>query len=108
MRRNSYFRSEDEARESFKGALIDESGVARWDTNNQVPPKDLMQVWADLGLPFNYEASVAEYDAELSAFLADYRANYHGPSAEERAEARVAFGPGHELVNVITGHRWTT
>lgn len=41
-------------------------------------------------------------------FLNEYINNYEGPSDEERFEARAAFGPGEEIVNVITGHKWRT
>lgn len=46
-----------------------------------------------------------EYVARV---VLDYAAAYKGPSDEERFEARAAFGPGVELVNVLTGHKWRT
>lgn len=89
-------------------ATVDAAGVVRWNSNNQVPPEDVLELWAHVGKPFNLEASKAARSADLDRFLAEYRARYKGPSPEERAEARAAFGPGVELVNVITGHRWRT
>lgn len=47
-------------------------------------------------------------DEYTDRMLADYAANYTGPSDEERFEARAAFGEGQEIVNVITGHKWRT
>ena len=49
------------------------------------------------------EATKAARAAEVERELAEYRASYKGPSAEERAELRAAFGPGTKVVNVITG-----
>ena len=37
--------------------------------------------------------------------LENYRSNYIGPSAEERAEIQAAFGPGATVIDVITGLR---
>ena len=51
-------------------------------------------------------------DRHTQQFLAEYRqamANRTAEQiAEERAEARAAMGPGVEMVNVVTGERYTT
>jgi hypothetical protein len=51
------------------------------------------------------ETARQEYVA--NAFL-DYASRATMPTLEERFEARNAFGPGTEVVNVITGHKWRT
>ena len=89
--------------EIFFGA----DGVVRWTSNNRVMPKDCREVLAhsvyrDL---FNEEASRAAEEAETAAFLDSYRKSYKGPSEEEKAEMRAAFGTGATVVNVITGER---
>lgn len=83
-------------------------GVIRWDSNNQVPPLDIVEFAAYIGLPIDFDKSSLARDRDLDTFLADYRANYKGPTDEERFEARAAHGPGAKLVNVITGDSWTT
>ena len=89
--------------ESFFGA----DGVVRWTSNNRVMPKDCREIlshtaYRDL---FSEEASRAAEDAETAAFLESYRKNYTGPSEEEKAEMRAAFGTGSTVVDVITGKR---
>ena len=87
--------------EIFFGA----DGVVRWTSNNRVMPKDCREIlshtaYRDL---FSEEASRAAEDAETAAFLESYRKNYTGPSEEEKAEMRAAFGTGSTVVDVITG-----
>ena len=89
--------------EIFFGA----DGVVRWMSNNRVMPKDCREilshtVYRDL---FNEDASRAAEEAETAAFLDSYRKSYKGPSEEEKAEMRAAFGTGSTVVNVITGER---
>ena len=89
--------------EIFFGA----DGVVRWTSNNRVMPKDCREIlshtaYRDL---FSEEASRAAENAETAAFLESYRKNYKGPSEEEKAEMRAAFGTGSTVVDVITGKR---
>ena len=89
--------------EIFFGA----DGVVRWTSNNRVMPKDCREIlshtaYRDL---FSEEASRAAEDAETAAFLESYRKNYTGPSEEEKAEMRAAFGTCSTVVDVITGKR---
>lgn len=86
-------------------ANVSADGVVRWNSNGSVPPQDILDLWAHLKKPFNLEASVAAREEELTKFLAEYRANARPPSDEEIHEMRAAFGPGIEVVNVITGLR---
>lgn len=89
--------------EIFFGA----DGVVRWTSNNRVMPKDCREIlshtaYRDL---FSEDASRAAEEAETAAFLESYRKNYTGPSEEEKAEMRAAFGTGSTVVDVITGKR---
>jgi hypothetical protein len=83
-------------------------GEFRWRSNGAVVPPSC---WSESRMadpmPENQQA---ERDAEVTAFLAEYRAAAAGRpvSAEQRAEERAAFGPGVKLVNVITGETHTT
>ena len=93
-------------RTSESEAYTEDGGrVWRWTSNDRVCPLDACE---EYGIPCDVVAQEATRDRELDAFLAEYRANYRGPSAEQRAEARAAHGEGVELVNVITGETWTT
>ena len=80
----------------------------RWNSNDQVPFDDMLECFQHLGwiTALERENSARARDADTEAFLEDYRKNYTGPSEEERAEARAAFGAGAEVVNVFTGHRY--
>lgn len=78
-------------------------GVVRWNSNNQVPPADIVALAPQIGLPVDVAACTVARDADTAAFLTIYRKRPHHVSAEERAEMRAAFGPGTKVVNVITG-----
>jgi hypothetical protein len=82
----------------------EEFGSLNWDSNDQPVPLGTLKD-ANM-LPPPGQAEAIEISAEK--FLANYRKNYTGPSDEERFEARAALGPGHEIINVITGHKWRT
>jgi hypothetical protein len=49
-------------------------------------------------------------DGEFRPLMDDAMAELHSAEqiAEERFEARAAMGPGVEMVNIITGERYTT
>jgi hypothetical protein len=83
-----------------------EDGVRRWRSNDAIIPPHVLRD-ACLVCP---EAHTAAYEAETAAFLAEYRRNRSNRrlSAEERFEMRAAFGPGVEVVDVITGQTWRT
>lgn len=84
------------------------NGIMRWNSNDSVPPQDIVDLAAHLGFPVNAGACREVRDYEMEETLREYRKNYTGPSDEERAEARAAHGSGVELVNMLTGHTWTT
>lgn len=86
--------------------LID--GVVRWVSNGSVPPDEILEKVFRMHPEMNYKKCKEARDADLKGFLANYRKNYKGPSDETRAEARAAFGPNHEITNIITGHKWRT
>lgn len=82
--------------------------VVRWNSNDQVPFNDMLCEFLQAGLidQQTLENSNEARKADTAKFLAQYRANYRGPSEEEKLEARAAFGPGARVVNVITGHEY--
>ena len=83
---------------------IDEAGVAR-NCIGRVLMDDQMELLIRVTDRANAEATHTAREDEVEAELAEYRANYRGPSAEELAEMRAAFGPGATVVNVITGKK---
>jgi hypothetical protein len=88
-------------------AYTEDGLVWRWASNNAVCPLDACQ---DYGIPVDAAAQAAARDAELTAFVASYKAARRNrrPSAEERFELRAAFGPGQTVVNILTGERTRT
>jgi len=91
----------------FKSEFYFDGSVVRWVSNDRVPPADCLKEMFRQGLVIESEmtASKKARDAETAAFVAEYRANYKGPSAEELFEMRAAFGAGETVVNVITGRK---
>jgi hypothetical protein len=82
-------------------------GVVRWNSNNRVPPGDILEFWHYLGKPFNINASTLARSNEQIAFLAEYRRRMDkhpiDPSGEEYAELLANFGSDATVMNVITG-----
>lgn len=87
-----------------------EDGVYRWTSNGNIPPADCYNSHSIDQLPnFDLKKQLAVHERELAAFFEEYRRHQPAePSAEELYEARAAHGPGVELVDVISGRRFTT
>jgi hypothetical protein len=93
------------ATQMLADSYLDNRGIRRWRSNDQVPPSDCLTA---MGITSPELARMEDVrDAELTNFLAEYRANQTEPTAEERFEMRAAFGPGATVVNVITGRTLT-
>jgi len=75
---------------------------------------DAMQELKDAGLVDETTVTRTAVAREIHTkqFLEEYRAAQLNRTAEqireERLEARAAMGPGVEMVNIITGERYTT
>lgn len=84
----------------------DDHKVLYWESNDAVVPDDIIEA-----TDWQFKAEhMAARDAQTTAFLTEYRERManHVPSDEEMFEMRAAFGPGEEVVNVITGQRYRT
>lgn len=85
---------------SYRGA----QGELRWKSSNNCVP---MHVFEEAGIeaPKGHQAIL---EAEADAAIANYkkRMESYEPSAEELFEVEAAFGPGTEVVNVITGKKF--
>lgn len=97
------------ARERFELAVVTD-GVVRWTTNNSIPFDDMLGDFEALGLidAATRSRSTAQRAADNAAFARARSRRPRRVSAEERFEMRAAFGPGVEVVNVLTGDRCRT
>lgn len=101
-------------------AYFDENGIVRWDSNDSVPPKEILEYNIYEGGKIGwdtYRKSEKVRQEELSIFLSNYRksqqefwSNPANKEAQEEqiADARGALGPGVTLVDVVSGHKFTT
>ena len=80
-------------------------GGAFWNSNGNYLPADCAEILSYTDFPFSLEETARAREAQTAAFLESYRKNYKGPSEEEKAEMRAAFGANTTVVNVITGER---
>lgn len=89
---------------------VDANGVYRWKTSDNVVPGDILEAagFTDEGLAANKVARDEQITRSLKAYTEAQRNRTPEQIAEQQFEARAAFGTGVELVNAITGERWTT
>lgn len=64
-----------------------------------------VEVCGEYGIPCDLSVQAAAREAEIDAFVAEYRRQDAEPDAEQLCEMRAAFGPGATVVNVITGRK---
>jgi len=86
----------------------DGEGVYRWTSNGGVVPLDAADEYGVTALAgYDRVVQAAAREREITAAVERYRAvrAARGYSAEERAEMRAAFGPGADVVDVLTGKR---
>jgi hypothetical protein len=99
--------------ENFHNTFI-QDGAVRWSSNGRCLPADCVRDLVDAGLVTvaTAERTTDARERELAEFFAEYRAAQANRSAEqiaeERAMARGAMGAGVQMVNIITGERYTT
>jgi hypothetical protein len=120
MSRNSYieglnyslphpFRQQSDRldKEFETNTTVDSEGVVRWKSNNSVPPKEVLEFWKHQNKEFNYKKSNEVEEKETEKFIQEYRESRKNyvPSEEEMFEMRAAFGPGEQVVDIITGQK---
>lgn len=101
----------DRAAERFVADAFLAGGVWRWRVNDACPFDDLLAAMERRGLVTLDERvqTGLQRQRDTAAFLAEYRRRQPAePTSEERAEARAAFGSGEEVVDVLSGRRYTT
>ena len=94
--------------EFYIDETVSETGpVARWNSNNNIPPLEYLQQMKELGyIDFlTWENSIEQYHIEKEETIKRYieAQRNHVPDVEELAEMRSVFGVGTKVVNVITG-----
>lgn len=101
--KNYFYERAKELGEKFDIDAKVSDGVVRWNSNNEVPPKEVLELWQYLEKPFDYEKSLKVLKEERDAFLDEYRKRManHVPSQEELYEMTAAFGPSAKVVNVF-------
>lgn len=96
-------------------AYQDDLGIWRWKSNDRVPFDDMLEE-CGVSIELRHECAKAR-EADTAEFLEAYIANqedlHTNPERrdelrEQQYEMRAAFGPGQEVVNVITGRRTIT
>lgn len=89
---------------------VDANGVYRWKSSDNVVPGDILENagFTTDALAVNKVARDEQITRSLAAYAEAQRNRSPEQIAEEQFEARAAFGSGVELVNAITGEKWTT
>jgi len=79
--------------------------VYKWKSNDRVPPEDCL---VDSLSREELARHAWVRDMQIQRDVEEYRESRknHKPSAEELFEMRAAFGPGAEVVDVITGQTY--
>jgi hypothetical protein len=111
----------DEVTREFNEEVTVTDGIVRWNNSNNVVPKDWLYDFRDLGLiPTEFiESSLVAKDIDTTKFVKEYidtrkkwakedPEGYAEAQREMQFEARAAMGPGEDMVNVITGEKFTT
>jgi hypothetical protein len=100
-----------------KGEVHVKDGACGWlmaDGEFRPLMSDAMQELKDAGLVDTQTVTrtAVARDIHTTAFLKEYTIAQKNRSAEqireERFEARAAMGPGVEMVNIVTGEKYTT
>jgi hypothetical protein len=99
--------------ENFHNTFI-KDGAIRWSSNGRCLPKECVDdlVAADLITVDTAERTTDMREIETVEFFAEYRRAQKNRTAEqiqeERMMARGAMGAGVQMINCITGERYTT
>lgn len=91
---------------------VNEEGVMRWNSNDQVPPSDIVDFASQLMDDISNIASDEARKVDQAAFFETYREGRRNMNAdqkrEEAFERRAAFGPGETVIDIVTGERFRT
>lgn len=106
----SWVFDEEKARSWWPKARIDEDGIVRWKSNDSVPFPDMLYDFRHLGFidETTERRSTETRNHESGLAIERYRKQRaeHGYSDEEMFEMRAAFGPGEEVIDILTGKKF--
>jgi hypothetical protein len=101
-------RTRKRLREGAEKVEEDHGVVFRWKESGNVVPPDCLER-AFIAQPPGQEAARTEEREEAFQRYRQQQANRTDAQKEaQRQEARAAHGEGTDMVNVVTGERWTT
>lgn len=85
-------------------------GIVRWNSSNNVPPSDMVEAMIayghdDIDIDACHKAREADNAVAIAQYIEARNNMTEDEKREEAFERRAAFGPGVEVVNVITGER---
>lgn len=107
-----YLRDYDRYVKMYEETYIDKHGVLRWKTSNNVPPEELLLLWKYERKRFDLDITLNGSNNDLKRVINEsrkYEANMSDEARRERElEMRAAFGPGVDVVNVLTGKKYRT
>lgn len=98
-----------ESRNGFSHDFSLSNGIVRWNSNNRIPPDDILLAMMQDGIltETEFHANVKLSHAETQVFINEYIKSRENMTADERAEERfelrAAFGPGVKVTNIFTG-----
>lgn len=84
------------------------NGIARWKSNGNIPPQDILEFWNFLGFDFDYDATSELRQVEDDEAIQRLKNRYNKLTSEDIHELRGAFGPGQKIVNILTGETFNT
>jgi len=89
---------------------VDSEGVYRWKSSNNVIPGDILKTagFSTEELRINAVARNVQVEEFLTQYVEHQQNRSPDQVAEDRYEALAAMGTGVEIVNIITGEKWTT
>jgi len=85
-------------------------GVYRWKSSGNVVPNNILEEagFSPAALKANRDAWKIQSTEILRGYAEAQKNRTPEQIAEERFEARAAMGPGVDMVNILTGEKWTT
>lgn len=86
-----------------ESAIVEPDGAIKWIKSDNYLMDDACELLEYGGYPFSRKMTAKKRQRQVEKSIAEYKANYKGPSAEELYEMRAAFGEGEAIVNIFTG-----
>lgn len=98
-----FYREAMEMGNKFETDAYVKNGIVRWKSNDNVPPREVLELWDYLNKDFSFNDSINALGNATNEFLKQYKKQK--TNSEQLHEMRSAFGKGTTVVNVITGKK---